>query len=146
MITIESVWRPDEKIFLTQLGGLIDVETLRRWKALLRQTFQKIGPNERFKFISDLCGYQPASQEVHREMREVVPVVLASYGFRSVLLDIYEGIEVKLGNIRGINCYAAAHVHHDREKMDEFDERFGLPAERFFSDLDTAREWARMVG
>jgi hypothetical protein len=146
MITIESIWYPDEKIFLTQLGGTIDLETLRRWKALIRSTFQKIGPNERFKFISDLCGYKPVDAEVHKEMREVVPVVLASYGFRTVLLDIYEGIDVRLGNIRGINCYAAAHVHHDRAKMDEFDAQMGRPFERFFSDLDTAREWARMVG
>jgi hypothetical protein len=77
----------------------------------------------------------------HQEMRSVVPLALAAQGFRTSLLDLYEGTEIRITQTHDVVCRAIAHVHHDAEKMRVYDERFGRPNERYFADEGLALAW-----
>jgi hypothetical protein len=77
--------------------------------------------------------------------RVILPRTLAEHGFRTSLLDLYDG-ELSITCARGVECVAIAHVHHDAEKMLILDQRFGCNGERYFADPNVARRWLLQRG
>jgi len=72
-------------------------------------------------------------------MGAVVPLLLAAHGFRTALLDVFEGADLPLTATRGIRCLAVACVHHDAGKMGECERRLGRPTEPFFTGRPAQR-------
>jgi hypothetical protein len=93
------------------------------------------------RLIVDLYGYAPQEITAHKAMRAVVPRMLAQYGLRTALLDLFDPIDVPLRHTRGIAIVAVAHIHHDAHKMHTYDRTIGRPHERFFTCFDDAARW-----
>jgi hypothetical protein len=141
MITAESQWIANHNLLITRLQGPVDREDVHRWKASLEQLLNRIDNYGWFKIIIDLHGYEPGTIATHKEMRSIIPLTLAAYGLRTALLDLFDAVDLSLQKTRGISCVAAAHVHHDAEKMEEYDRRIGRTHERFFTDYYQAEAW-----
>jgi hypothetical protein len=141
MNAIESTYHPSTRIVTTRLQGSVTVEEVSRWLASLAEAIGQIEDNSQFKLLVDLYNYEPAALPAHKAMRPVVPLMLARYGFRTALLDLFDPAELPLQNLRGITCTAVAHVHHDPSKMDEYDRRLGRANEHFFTDPSKAQAW-----
>ncbi len=98
-----------------------------------------------FTMIVDLRGYEVRDIAAHKEMRTVIPLTLADYGFRTALLDLFDPVDLPLRPARGSICIAVAHVHHDADKMTLYDDRLGRENERFFTDYATADAWLQAI-
>ena len=138
---IESKWEPLTGILTTCLQGSVTVDDVSDWLASLAEATGRIQDNAQFKLLVDLYNYEPAALPAHKAMRPVVPLMLAHYGFRTALLDLFDPVQLPLQILRGITCTAVAHIHHDESKMDEYDRRLGRPNERFFTDITKAQAW-----
>ena len=143
--TAETTWDTARKILVTHLHGDITIETVQRWQASLQDALSQIEAKGEFKMIVDLYGYELKDIAAHKEMRTVVPLTLADYGFRTALLDLVDPVELPLQKTRGITCRAVAHIHHDAYKMAEYERRLGRENERFFTEYDQAVAWIQMV-
>lgn len=143
---IESKWEPQTGILTTRLQGSITVDDVSLWLASLTEAIGRIPDHTSFKLLVDLYQYEPAALAAHKAMRPVVPLLLARYGFRTALLDLFDPAELPLQTVRGITCTAVAHVHHDESKMEEYDRRIGRPHERFFTDAGRAQQWLATAG
>lgn len=125
----------------SRLGGGVSIGDVRRWKASLERELARIPDGARFRLVDDLSGYEIADLEAHKERRVVMPLTLAAYGFRTALLDLFDPVELPITTTRGIACVAVAHVHHDAEKMRQYNERIARENERFFTDAASAEVW-----
>jgi hypothetical protein len=140
---IEVRWDTVTGILLSHLSGLIGVEEVRRWQAMLAVELAGIPDVGRFKLLSNLQGYEPASLDAHKEFRNVIPETLMQYGFRPAFLDLFGVKDVEIRATRGVICAAVAHVHHDAEKMNGYRQDLGRPNEQFFTDVSQAEVWLR---
>lgn len=143
--TAETTWDTAENLLVTRLQGDITVEDVRRWQTSLQSALSQIAPEGEFKLIVDLYGYELKDIAAHKEMRTVIPLTLADYGFRTALLDLFDPVELPLHKTRGIICQAVAHIHHDAYKMAEYERRLGRANERFFTDYEQAKEWIQTI-
>jgi hypothetical protein len=143
--TAETTWDAAQKLLVTRLQGDITVEVVRRWQASLQSVLNQIEANSQFKMIVDLYGYELKDIAAHKEMRTVIPLTLANYGFRTALLDLFEPLELPLQQTRGIICQAVAHIHHDAYKMAEYERRLGWENERFFTEYEQAAVWIQKI-
>lgn len=141
----ESQWEVSAGILVTRLQGMVTVDDVGRWRSSLEEALAHIEGNSRFRLLVDLHGYEPAAIQAHKEMRSIIPLTLARYGFRTALLDLFEPIEMALQATNGITCTAVAHVHHDESKMAEYARRIGRDNEQFFSDPDAAWAWLQTL-
>jgi len=137
----EATWDPASRILVSRLGGTVTEADVRRWEGALAAALGEIEDGGVFRFVSDLRGYEAADMDAHKAMRTVVPLLLAAHGFRTALLDLFEGADLPLTTTRGIRCLAVACVHHDAGKMGEYERRLGRPTERFFTDRAEADAW-----
>jgi hypothetical protein len=140
-VETESTWDAARRLLVTRLQGLVGVDDVRRWVDSLHAALGQIEDNSAFKLLVDLRGYDSATLDAHKQMRVVVPGVLARHGFRTALLDLFDPVDVPLTRTRGITCVVVAHVHHNADEMAEYDRRLGRANERFFTDLALAERW-----
>jgi hypothetical protein len=140
-VETESTWDAARRLLVTRLQGHVGVEDVRRWVDSLHAALGQIEDNSVFKLLVDLRGYDSATLDAHKQMRVVVPGVLARHGFRTALLDLFDPVDVPLTRTRGITCVAVAHVHHNADEMAEYDRRLCRANERFFTDPVLAERW-----
>ncbi len=145
MATAESTWDASRRLLVTRLQGTVSVDDVRHWKASLQRELDRIEDNAQFKLIVDLYGYAFRDIGAHKEMRIVIPLTLASYGFRTALLDLFDPVDLPLQKTRGIACIAAAYVHHDLYRMQEYNRQIGRANERFFTDYGEAEAWIQAL-
>ncbi len=136
-------WNEDTRILTTRVAGVLTASQVQTWKDRLYQAgrlFPKEGP---FKMLIDIQGYEVADQarEVHQVMREVTPVFLASHGFNVGFFSLYEVEPPVAREEASARCIAVAHVHHDADKMERYNELLGTDSERFFCDAGDAELW-----
>jgi hypothetical protein len=136
-----SLWDAQHRLLITRLTGDVSVEDVARWQAGLYQTLDQIEENSRFLLLSDLTDYAPHDMAAHKAMRTVVPLLLAAYGMRPALLDLFPEAEIAVTLTRSIRCCAHAHVHHDADKMAGYERALARPNQRFFDDVASARRW-----
>ncbi|HEY9741194.1 MAG TPA: hypothetical protein V6C90_11960 [Coleofasciculaceae cyanobacterium] len=146
MNTVESTWDASSKLLVTHLIGNVSVDDVRLWKESLNRELDRIFDNTNFKLIVNLYGYEPLSIFVHKEMRSIIPLMLAGYALRSALLDWFAPVDLPIVKTRGISCIAVAHIHHDLHKMHGYDKKLGRANQRFFTDYTKAAEWIYAIG
>jgi hypothetical protein len=138
-----SIWNPNDRVLVTRIGGAPGHAEVANWRESLARELSQIEDDSTFKIIVDFRGYEADDLAVHQEICVIIPITLAEYGFRTALMDLFEGANLPLRNRYGISCLAVAHVHHDENKMNEYDRRLGRPNERFFTDYRLAEDWIR---
>lgn len=139
----ETRWDAEQALLVTRIQGAVAATTVEQWADNLQSTLAHLADNTSFKLIVDLYGYEPQTISAHKAMRTVIPLTLARYGFRTALLDLFESADLSLAQERGIQCTAVAHVHHEVDKMTEYEHRLGRATERFFIDYQQAEAWIR---
>ncbi len=138
----DSSFEPAASLLVTELHGRTSGPQVETWARTLTETLAQIPDFGRFKILVDLSAFEATDLEAHRVFREVVPGALAQCAWKVGYLDLFEREEQpELTSVRGVRCVAAAHVHHDRTKMAEYQERFGRRYERFFSGRAEAEAW-----
>lgn len=140
--TIQTQWFPDENLIETQLKGDITQEDVRYWKSTLDEAFAQINQGTRFKILIDLYGFKAVDLATHKLYREIIPLLLADYNWKVGYVDLFEEAKgMKFASLRGISCYAAAHVHQDEEKINKYQKHFSRENEQFFTSPLKARAW-----
>lgn len=137
----QNFWDRQTQILTVCLNGPVGVTEVRMWKDGVQAELAKIPDGTTFKIIINFHGYEMAEIDAHKEMRSFMPLTLADYGFRTALLDLFDPIDLLLQKIRGIQCVAVAHIHHDAGKMNEYDRQLGRGNEGFFTDAAAAEAW-----
>ncbi len=137
---IDARWEPDGQVVVTRLSGTIDESDVDQWRDALDAVVMDIPDGTEIALLSDLWGYEPASIDVHRRVREVIPRRLAAMGFRTSLVDAVAG-RLEIATAPRITCVKVAHVHHDHVKMSTYERAHGSAAERFFGDRPRAFDW-----
>lgn len=147
MKRLESHWNPLTATLRTELRGAVSVDDVDVWQAALRRAVADLPPGTRFRLLFDLRGYEPGTLDAHRAMRGVVPEILASHGMRPAVVDLFDdAAEPAVVQTRGVVCTAFANVHHDVEKMRDYEQRIGGRSQRFFADIDEAERWLASAG
>ena len=141
-----SRWFPEKKLLVTELSGDITIADIGKWEASLYSVFDKIEDGGTFKIFVDLVGFKAVSIEAHKRYRDIIPLVLAGYGWRVGYLNLFEeAAGLKLTNKRGVSCIGAAHAHHDATKIEKYQSMFGTDREQFFTDPVRARAWIEQL-
>ena len=138
-------WLANEQLVVTRLNGTISSSDVHSWKTSLHAVMNSIPENSRFKILVDLHGFEAENTEVHKEYRTVIPLLLAGYGYRIGYLDMFPEASIDLQYQRGIQCIAMANVHHNAEKMQDYETRFSKPHEHYFTDPDAALQWISTI-
>jgi len=141
--TATTQWYQAEQLVVTKLSGKVNSNHVQQWKESLDAVFKNIPEHTSFKMLVDLHGFEAESTEVHKEYRSIIPLLLADYGYRIGYLDMFPEATVELRNIRGIQCVAMANVHHNADKMQDYETRFSKPHEHYFTDPDAAMNWIK---
>jgi hypothetical protein len=140
-VQTSTTWEPQIQLISTRLTGNIHLEDVVRWEAGLQQALAQIEENGAFKLLVDLSGYELRDMAAHKAMRVVIPQLLAAHNLRAAVLDLFPEAEVKLQRTRGIICRAVANVHHDHDKMAEYERTLARSYQHFFTNADEARTW-----
>ena len=140
-----SQWEAQHRLISTQLTGDIHVQDVADWEASLQQALTHVEAGSGFKLLVDLSGYELQDMAAHKAMRVVIPQLLAAYGMRAAVLDLFPEVEVTITRTRGIVCQAYANVHHDVDKMTEYERTLGRVNQRFFTDGAAARDWLLLL-
>ena len=141
MTSFEVTWDARARLLTTCVRCALSVDEVTDYDNALSRVIATIPDGTRFIWLSDATGYEAlANRAGHEVYRVILPRTLAEHGFRTSLLDLYDG-ELPITCVRGVECVAIAHIHHDAEKMGIFDERFARDDERYFSEVDVGRRW-----
>lgn len=142
---IDTTWHPDQRLIITTLRGKLKVCDLSYWEESLHTSLKQIGDQSEFKILVNLYGFEAENFLIHQEYRTIIPLLLADYGYRIGYLDMFPEANLIVKNIRGIQCIAMANVHHDEEKMADYEMRFGKSNEKYFTEYETALNWITTV-
>ena len=142
---ISTEWQPQDNLIITRLSGLLNREDIIAWEESLHEALGRIPDNTSFKILVDLHGFTAAHVDVHKQYRNIMPLLLASYGYRIGYLDMFPEANVELTVTRGIQCKAMANVHQDETKMVDYEKRFSKAYERYFTDFAAALNWIKLV-
>lgn len=138
---------PSERILTTGLIGTVHEGDVEEWIGDLTRALLALQNDSTFAMLFDLHTYEPGSIPAHKAMRAVIPNALARHGMRPAYLDLFEpGTEMAVEPRPASRCIAFANVHHNADRMADYEERAGTADQRFFSDLPTARGWIRQFG
>ncbi len=140
MTIVEAGYLPPVRAVLARLSGSVNESDIARWIELLDRALAWVPDGTEIVLMSNLHGYEPASLDAHRAMREVIPRRLATHGFRTGLVDVVGG-ELDVVGMPRIAISKVAHVHHDATKMASYEATVGCERERFFSDAAFANAW-----
>jgi hypothetical protein len=137
-----SHWDDTLSILQTELKGPVTREDVDIWKRNLLAELDRIPDGRLFRLLLDLNGYEPVDMEAHKAMRLVIPDILLHHGMRPAYADLYDDPgELHVSMFRNRRCFAFANVHHDENKMKQYDIKIGRADQRFFTDPDKARQW-----
>ncbi|HYX37028.1 MAG TPA: hypothetical protein VE954_28335 [Oligoflexus sp.] len=137
-----SHWDDTLSILQTELKGSVTREDVLLWKKNLHAALERIPDGRAFRLLLDLKGFEPVDIEAHKAMRLVIPHILLSHGMRPAYADLFDDpgkLSVTLQ--RSQRCFAFANVHHDENKMGQYEMKIGRSDQRFFTDPDKARQW-----
>lgn len=137
---VEAGYLPPVRGIMSRLSGTVDEADVARWIELLDRAFTWVPDGTEIVLLSNLHGYEPASVDTHKAMREVIPTRLAAHGFRTGLVDLVDE-QVDVNPTPRIVISKVAHVHHDETKMATYQAKIGGDQERFFSDPAHANAW-----
>lgn len=138
---------PNVRLVTTGLIGTVDQDDVEAWIADLTRTLHALSDDSTFRMLFDLHTYQPATIAAHKAMRTVIPAALVRHGMRPAYLDLFDPQPDVIVNPQPhARCIAFANVHHNADRMDDYEERAGKSDQRFFSDLRTAQEWIVSIG
>lgn len=114
-----------------------------KWENSIRNTLDQIHDNSIFKIFVNMYGYIPSSIDTHKRFREILPVLLAQYGWKAGYMRLFkeEAEYIKDTTTRGIHCIAAAYAHQDNIKMELFAAMYNHESEHYFADPEMARKW-----
>jgi len=131
---VETNWYPEHKLIHSTLSGNVDVGDVIKWETGLHDALSKIKDNARFKIFINLFGFKAVNLEVHKRFRTVVPLTLASYGWKVGYVDLFEeeAKSLVLSNNRGIQCFGAAHCHQDETKIQLYQSKYSRENEHLF--------------
>jgi hypothetical protein len=136
-----SHWDDTLSILQTELKGPVTREVVELWKRNLQAELDRIPDGRLFRLLLDLNGYEPVDMEAHKAMRLVIPDILLHHGMRPAYADLYdEEGDLHVTMLRNRRCFAFANVHHDENKMMQYDIKIGRADQRFFTDPDKARQ------
>lgn len=144
--TIMTEWYANEQLLVTKLNGKMNSIDIERWKDSLHAVMDTIPGNTSFKILVDLHGFEAENTEVHKEYRAIIPLLLADYGYRIGYLDMFPEATAEMQNKRGVQCVAMANVHHNADKMLDYETRFSKPHEHYFTEPEAALNWIRQFG
>lgn len=149
MITsvISTQWIGEKNLIVTNISGEPDKSEIEQWKQSLHDMLQQLDDNTLFKVFVNLHGFKAIDMEAHKYFRDIIPLTLANYGWRTGYVDLFESEaeQLVIQTQRGIQCVAVAHAHHDETKMELYESRFGRDREHFFTDPEVARNWIEQV-
>jgi hypothetical protein len=141
-----TTWNAGARLLETRLSGKVTVDDVGAWQSELAREALRVPSGARFKLLSDLRGFDPADIAAHRAMREVIPRLLAAHGLRPAVMDLFEPVpELAIAPEPGARCVAHASVHHDADKMRDYEARIGGGTQRFFSVRTEAEAWLDSV-
>lgn len=143
--TIMTEWYAGEQLLVTKLNGKMSRNDIEQWKSSLYAVIDTIPGNTNFKILIDLHGFEAENTEVHKEYRTIIPLLLADYGYRIGYLDMFPEATIELQNKKGIQCVAMANVHHNADKMLDYETRFSKPHEHYFTEPEVAMNWIKGV-
>ena len=141
MITRDSKWISAQSLLVTRISGEVQLQDVELWKNSLKVALSQVADNSVFKMLIDLHGFKAADIQAHKKFREIIPLTLSRFGWRVGYLDMFPEASLTLSNERGIQCIAAAHVHHDATKINLYESKYSSPYERFFTDPQQAAQW-----
>ncbi|PSR55001.1 hypothetical protein AHMF7605_16560 [Adhaeribacter arboris] len=137
-------WYPSQKLIITQLSGNVDSAAINGWEQSLHKSLNLVEDQGTFKILVNLFGFKAMDFAAHKKFRTVIPETLASYGWRTGYLNLFEeAADLKLTNKRGIQCVAAAHVHQDATKIQKYEILFGKEDEHFFTNPEVTENWIK---
>jgi hypothetical protein len=139
MKTYQTAW----ELIITRLSGRQTVESIAAWERTLNAVVEMIDPATTFRALVDIRGYEVAEQdrEVHMQQRVVIPMWLARHGLTVGFFGLYEIENTIVPSDQAPVCVQVAHVHHDKHKIDRYNELLASERERFFVDRDEALAW-----
>jgi len=139
---IRSEWLPDNHLIVSELYGDLNASDIEEWEGSLSEALSEIKDNGHFRILVNMFGFKATDLDAHKRFRGIIPLTLADYGWKVGYVALFEESKtMTFRNIRGKTCIAAAHVHQDATKMEQYELRFGKANERFFTDPDAARSW-----
>jgi hypothetical protein len=140
-----SFWQPAEQLVTTRLSGLLDTADIEYWENTLIETMKQVPDHTEVKMLVDLHGFKAENFEVHKQYRNIIPLLLARHGYRIGYLDIFPEASISLTTERNIRVVAMANVHQDETKMKDYQEKFSKPYEQYFTDSAAALAWILSV-
>jgi hypothetical protein len=146
-VMASSAWDARQAILRTRFPGPAGIAEVVAWRAGLYAAAASIPRLSSFKLLVDLRGYEVSVMEpsVHKVQREIVPIFLATYHFRTGFIDFF-GVKGDTVRYREeAHCRGVAHVHHDAPKMELYRQTLGRDDESFFSSLPEAEAWIASV-
>ena len=140
-------WHKDQQFLQTRISGDATIQDITDWEQSLISALSQIPDNSAFKIFINLNGFSAIDIEAHKRFRNIIPLTLANYGWKVGYIKLFEeeAKEVCYTHIRGIKCVAAAHVHHDRTKIDKYSTLFDHQSERFFTNPTLAMNWIEHI-
>lgn len=137
---------PATGVLRTRLAGVVSVAEVDAWRRGLAAALAGVPDGGTLKLLVDMHGYEPAGLAAHWAMRGVVPLLLHRHGMRPAVFDLVDDPPTSAPTTeRGVRVVACANVHHDRDKMEEYERRVGGARQRFFADPGEAERWLLSV-
>lgn len=138
-----NTWYPKTRVLISELSGDINIDEIEKWEQSLKRLLSKMEPDSQFKIFINLHGLKAIDLVAHKRFRTIVPTILAEYNWKVGYVNLFEdeAKDLVLKSDRGITCVAAAHCHDDETKIERYDNMFGKPNERFFTDPVVALDW-----
>jgi len=137
-----SHWDDTLSILQTELKGPVTQGDVELWKKNLHTELNRIPDGRAFRLLLDLHGFEPVDLEAHKAMRLVIPHILMQHGMRPAYADLFdEPGTISVSMLRNRRCFAFANVHHDENKMGQYEIKIGRSDQRFFTDPTKARQW-----
>ncbi len=140
---MHTTWDSTKQILRTRISGRLHQEQVEAWERSLEQVSRQIPKHLNFTMLIDIQGYEVSEQDkvVHQQQRVVIPTFLAKHGFEVGFFRLFEVQNTIPPNPDRARCIAAAHVHHDCNKMALYNQNLGRSNERFFCQLSEAEAW-----
>lgn len=141
----QTSWDPQTGLIHTRLQGELSSDDITRWEVSLEQVFSQLPNDSTFVIFVNLLGFKAENLGVHKQYRNIIPLLLARHGWRIGYLDLFPEAEESLvmETQRGIRCVAAAHAHHDTDKIERYRAQCSSATEQFFTDETEALTWLK---
>lgn len=138
---MQSSWHPNERLIVTRLNGKVSINDIKKWEGDLLKVIDSIPSDSSFKIMVDLSNFEAENTEAHKYFRNIIPLLLADHHYRIGYLDMFPEASIQLRKKRGIECLAMVNVHHNEEKMTDYQSRFSSTREQYYTDRDKAMKW-----